>query len=123
MLGIAYVVAFVSLGLDPVAAGVTTLLASVPVVVVVRWLRPNLPADMVIPVYAYVAVITCMIICAVAAVAAGGCPMILVGAAMFYISDLAVARDRFVAPGFQNSVWGLPLYYGGQLVLASTIAC
>jgi len=29
-----------------------------------------------------------------------------------------VARDRFVAQGFINRAWGLPMYYGGQLLLA-----
>ncbi|MCP4006145.1 MAG: lysoplasmalogenase, partial [bacterium] len=58
----------------------------------------------------------------VGAVANVGRPMILLGALMFYVSDLAVARDRFVATGFDNRIWGLPLYYCGQLVLASTIA-
>ena len=32
-----------------------------------------------------------------------------------------VARDRFIAPGFANAAWGLPLYYGAQLVLALTL--
>ena len=37
---------------------------------------------------------------------------------MFVVSDLAVARDNFVTPGFTNRLSGLPLYYGGQLLLA-----
>ncbi len=119
---VAYVVAFASLGLQPLAAVVTTLILIAPVLKILRWLRPHLPPDMTIPVYAYIVVITCMIICAVGAVANVGRPMILLGALMFYVSDLAVARDRFVATGFDNRIWGLPLYYGGQLVLASTIA-
>jgi len=45
---------------------------------------------------------------------------LLAGALSFYVSDLAVARDRFVAPGFSNRLWGLPLYYGGTLLLATT---
>jgi uncharacterized membrane protein YhhN len=119
---VAYVLAFSSLGLQTLATGVAILLSIPPVVAILRWLRPNLPRNMLIPIYAYVAVITCMLICAVGAVAEVGRPMIVLGAAMFYISDLAVARNRFVAPGFSNRIWGLPLYYGGQLVLASTIA-
>ena len=43
------------------------------------------------------------------------------GAAMFYLSDLAVARDRVVSSGFWNKAWGLPLYFGGQLFLAASI--
>jgi hypothetical protein len=46
---------------------------------------------------------------------------VLLGAVMFYASDLSVARDRFVKRGFLNRVWGLPLYYAAQLVLASTV--
>ena len=121
MAHVAYVLAFVSLGLQPLATGVAALLLVGPVLVVLRWLRPNLSAEMRIPVYLYMAVITLMVICASGAVAAGGRPLILLGATMFYVSDLAVARDRFIAPGFNNRVWGLPLYYGAQLVLATTI--
>jgi uncharacterized membrane protein YhhN len=74
---------------------------------------------MVAPVYAYMAVISVMLV-----TAAGAAPSSLwtfVGAAMFYASDLAVARGRFVAPGLQNQAWGLPLYFAAQLVLASTV--
>ena len=48
-------------------------------------------------------------------------PRIFAGALLFYLSDLSVARDRFVAPGFANGLVGLPLYYAAQLVLASTV--
>jgi hypothetical protein len=41
---------------------------------------------------------------------------------MFYASDLSVARDRFVVFRFSNRAWGLPLYFGAQLILASTVA-
>ena len=43
------------------------------------------------------------------------------GALLFYLSDLAVARQRFVRPDFVNRAVGLPLYYAGQLLLALTI--
>lgn len=119
---VAYVTAFASRGLDPAAAAATAVLLALPVAGVIRWLRPHLSSDMAAPVYAYVAVISAMLVCAVASVAAHGRPTILLGALMFYLSDLAVARDRFVSPGFVNCAWGLPLYYGGQLVLASTLA-
>lgn len=45
-------------------------------------------------------------------------PLLLAGAFLFFLSDLSVARERFVAPGFANKLWGLPFYYGGQLLLA-----
>jgi uncharacterized membrane protein YhhN len=43
------------------------------------------------------------------------------GAVLFYLSDLAVARHRFVRPAFLNRAWGLPAYYAGQLLLAWTV--
>jgi uncharacterized membrane protein YhhN len=117
---VAYVVAFAMRGFDVgVALGATLAVGSLGFVVL-RWLRSHLPADMRIPVQAYVVVISTMVVCACASVAAAGRPAILIGALMFYASDLAVARDRFVRPGFVNGLWGLPLYYGGQLVLATS---
>jgi hypothetical protein len=39
----------------------------------------------------------------------------------FYLSDLFVARQRFVAPAFANRLYGLPLYYLGQFLLAFSV--
>lgn len=119
---LAYMAAFLTRGFGTGAAFAATLTAAVIGFAVLRWLRPHLPPDMRIPVHAYVIVISGMVVCACASVAAAGRPAILVGALMFYASDLAVARDRFVSPGFVNGAWGLPLYYGGQLVLATSVS-
>ncbi len=43
------------------------------------------------------------------------------GALLFYLSDLAVARERFVEKSFLNKSWGLPFYFLGQFLIASTI--
>ena len=40
---------------------------------------------------------------------------------LFAISDLAVARERFVAQTIRNKVWGLPFYYGAQVLIALSI--
>jgi len=32
-----------------------------------------------------------------------------------------VVRDRFVSTGFVNRLWGLPLYYAAQLIIAWSI--
>ena len=97
------------------------LVLGIIAILVMRWLRPSVPDALLLPVRAYVIVISAMLLCAVGAVARGGDASILLGAALFYVSDLAVARDRFIAPGFANAAWGLPLYYGAQLVLALTL--
>ena len=119
---LAYAVAFLSGDVDPLAA----LLAGAGMIAVaiatLRWLRPHLPADFRAPVIAYVSVIGVMVTLAVGASSAGAPTTVALGAIGFAASDLSVARDRFVAPGFVNGAWGLPLYFGSQLLLASTIA-
>jgi uncharacterized membrane protein YhhN len=89
-------------------------------------LWPRLDA-MRLPVIAYLATITAMVIAAIAA--ARGAPLpaanrarLVVGASAFFVSDLAVARERFVTRSVTNKLWGLPTYYAGQLLLAWTIA-
>ena len=78
--------------------------------------------ELQIPVLVYVAVISTMVVCAAASVGKVWNPWILPGAVAFYASDLAVARQRFVAETFGNKVWGLPLYFGAQLLLAASVA-
>lgn len=115
---VAYVIAFVgrgpSLGLTA-AGGAAALVAAV---VIGRWLLPHVVRAMKVPVLAYMTVICAMVAVAVGASARPGGLVVLLGAVMFFVSDLAVARHKFVAPGFVNKAWGLPLYYGAQLVLA-----
>ena len=86
------------------------------------WLRDRVPAEMSVPVRAYVSVISTMVACAFGTFGHAPNAAPLLGAVMFAVSDLAVARERFVAPGFANQLWGLPLYYGGQLLLAASTA-
>lgn len=86
-----------------------------------RWLAPHVSAAMRAPVVAYVAVISAMVVAAVGAAAATGDGRIAAGALAFYASDLAVARERFVARTPWNRTWGLPLYYGATLLLATTV--
>lgn len=45
----------------------------------------------------------------------------LVGALLFYYSDFAVARERFVTKSFWNKSWGLPFYFMGQFLIAYSI--
>jgi uncharacterized membrane protein YhhN len=88
---------------------------------VARWLLPHVEAKMKPPVVAYSTAITAMVSLALGAAAQAREPAVALGAVLFLLSDLAVARDRFVAPGFDNRAWGLPLYYAAQVVLARTV--
>jgi uncharacterized membrane protein YhhN len=118
---VAYIVAFAQLAPSATTVLVLAAVLGVPALFVHRWLHPHVEPAMRLPVQAYILIITTMVAFAAAAVLVGGPPGALIGAALFYASDLAVARDRFVAPAFANRAWGLPTYYAAQLVLASTV--
>jgi uncharacterized membrane protein YhhN len=115
---LAYAIGFGTAGvaLGP-SAGALVVMAVV-VTFTVRWLDPHLPPDMRGPVRVYKVVIAAMVAAAVGTSARSGDLRIAAGAIAFAVSDLSVARDRFVRPSFTNVAWGLPLYYAAQVVLA-----
>lgn len=89
------------------------------------WLRPHLKS-MLIPVLLYILVITLMASGAWAvfeksSFQISGRALILVGALCFYVSDLFVARHRFIKEEYRNRLLGLPLYYAGQFMLAFSV--
>ena len=92
----------------------------IPLGVVIRWLHPSL-GEMRYPVYAYIGIITLMVALSAGAWGKEGTVLMLVGAVLFYISDVFVARDRFVTSDVWNRYLGLPLYYAAQLALAYTV--
>lgn len=93
-----------------------------PAVLTLRSLRPHLSAMFRTLVTIYVSVISLMVVTAVGTFAFAPRWTILGGALAFAVSDQSVARDRFVAPGFVNRAWGLPLYYVAQLLFAASVA-
>lgn len=117
---VAYVIAFSSLPISIVPALVAAAVMATVMAAIARWVFPHAP-DMRVPIGIYMLVIAAMCVVAIGAGAAGAPWMIPVGAVMFTASDIAVVRDRFVAPGFVNRLWGLPLYYAAQLIIAWSI--
>jgi uncharacterized membrane protein YhhN len=89
---------------------------------IMRWLKPHLDDRMRVPVLAYLLAISVMMATAAGSWAAHGSLPLLFGAILFVASDVTVARNRFVAPGIINRVWGLPTYFVAQLLLAASIA-
>jgi uncharacterized membrane protein YhhN len=121
---VAYVVALS--GVTPLVAWIApwTLAPLVSSALVLRWLWPHL-GKMRGPVIAYVLVITAMVVGALAvqtsarvALDARAALLLTVGALLFFVSDIAVARNKFVSPGVVNRMWGLPAYYAAQLLIA-----
>ena len=89
------------------------------------WLRPHL-GSMLVPVVAYILVITVMVVGAWTALGDSnlnytGRLLVFIGAVSFYFSDLFVARDRFLKTEFSNRLIGLPMYYLGQFLLAFSV--
>jgi uncharacterized membrane protein YhhN len=115
---VAYAAAFLTQPLHPLWLAVAAVVLVVLFWRVWRWLDAGVPADLRKPVLAYLAVIATMSTLAVGLTGAGGSLLVAAGALGFTASDLAVARDRFVQEEFRNRAWGLPLYYGAQLLLA-----
>ncbi len=117
-----YLIAFTVHGVSPL---VTLLAAGVlgPTAWLVhRRLKASIPSCLTRPGTLYVAVLTAMVVLASGAASAGDKPTILLGALMFFASDLAVARARFGSKHALDALWGTPLYFGGQFLLATTVA-
>lgn len=119
---VAFSAAFVTRPLSSVGLVAAGASLAVFIYLVMRWLRRYVPSDMVVPVRAYMVVIGAMSALACAVTTAGGPWQVAAGALAFTASDVAVARDRFVRHEFMNRAWGLPLYYGAQLLIAATPA-
>lgn len=117
---IAYVVVFVTLGIHwmwAVLGGVSVGLLGLGVA---RFLAPFVQ-HMKHAVNAYIVVISVMVALAIGMGAYEGSldrAGLLVSAVAFFLSDLCVARERFVEPSFANKALGLPLYFGAQLGFA-----
>lgn len=96
--------AIYALAVMPVLAGLAHFL----------WIRKKLPADFKIPVAVYTLIIITMVI------ASFGVPlwMIPVAAILFAVSDMFVARDRFVDDTPANALAITPLYFGAQALFA-----
>jgi uncharacterized membrane protein YhhN len=116
-----YAYAFVLLGVDGRFVGIGLGVLAVTSVGVGRWILGHAPGPMRRPVGAYIAVITGMVALAWGAYGAGATALVPVAALLFYASDLAVARQRFVRESFVNRLWGLPMYYAAQIAFVWTL--
>jgi len=119
---VAYSAAFLVLPLSFIGLATGGVLLAVVLWAVLRWLGPALPPDMIAAVRTYMIVIGVMSTLACGVTAAGGPWQVGTGALAFTASDVSVARDRFVKHEFVNRAWGLPLYFGAQLLIAVTPA-
>ncbi|KAF9083020.1 hypothetical protein BGX23_011848 [Mortierella sp. AD031] len=120
----AFMVAFTFHGQDVAARqkGLGFIVAMAAVVG--PWLLPKIKNKIMRgAVIAYMLVISGMVLTAFGSVNSGRdyLPERILGALMFFFSDLFVARQHFVHKTVLNKWIGLPLYYIAQLLLASTL--
>ena len=117
---VAFIAGFATLGprLSWVAPAVAA--AAVAATVVAVYLHPHIPRRMRVPVYAYMAVISTMVVLASGVTGAGQTPNLLAGAILFYVSDLFVARRQFVTHSFKDTLYGNPLYFTAVWLIALT---
>ncbi|KAG0291034.1 hypothetical protein BGZ96_005566 [Linnemannia gamsii] len=120
----AFMVAFTFHGQDvaPRQKGLGFIVAMAAVVG--PWLLPKIKNKIMrVAVIAYMLVISGMVMTACGSINSGReyLPERLLGALMFFFSDLFVARQHFVHKTVLNKWIGLPLYYIAQILLASTL--
>jgi uncharacterized membrane protein YhhN len=119
---ILYVIAFFNVGSAGPLVWATLVVCLCLSAGVFVWLRPHL-GEMLGPVIAYIVIITAMVVAASSLTANTGIDMtarvlIFAGAVLFYVSDIFVARHRFVKKEFLNRAAGLPMYYAAQFMIA-----
>ncbi|MGI9264552.1 MAG: lysoplasmalogenase [Gammaproteobacteria bacterium] len=117
---LAYAGAFLQQTMDWTSLAIASVAMIIFAIVVIRWLWPHLPAGLRWPVVAYLLAISLMVVLACGTIKSMG-PLLTIGAVLFAVSDLFVARNRFIEPAVSNRLWGLPLYYAAQLIFALSV--
>jgi uncharacterized membrane protein YhhN len=114
-----YAVAFVQRQPSPITGSIAAVVLLIVATIVLRWLTDaGLQGRMRDAVIAYLAAITAMVALGVAT----GSAIVAAGAIAFAVSDILVARERFVTRSVWNRRVGQPLYFLAQLLLGLSIA-
>lgn len=119
---LAYLAAFSIGDVDWVAATISTVALIPAAILVGRWILPGVGGRILPAVVLYIVVISAMMSMAAGASVGGGPPWLVGAALLFYLSDVLVARDRFVERRFWHRAAGLPMYYAAQALFALSVA-
>ena len=113
-----FIGAFVALGVErgrtPAAAAVTLAAGAA----IGWWLLPQVPSEQRPLIVGYMLVISAMGVSAWSMRDDPARAVLIVAATLFYVSDIFVARWRFVSPGPENAFLCYPLYYAACLLFA-----
>lgn len=110
-----FILAFIKLGLQKESCLIASIFTLPISTLIIRWLWPNMPSEFQPLIIAYTTIITTMVI-----VSAGTNNWILAGAIIFFISDIFVARWKFIG-GSENAYFCYPLYYTACTLFAFSI--
>lgn len=114
---VAFGSAFLSLDIDLSLFVAALGFWNIAALLLLTWLWKHLAGNNRFAVVVYLAAIS-----VVASLAfATRSPVIALAAIMFAVSDISVARDRFVERSIINRAWGIPLYYLAQVLFALSI--
>lgn len=116
---LAYAAMFLMMGVEVLPLAVALVGAGAIAWLVWRWLSARVDGAMRVAVMAYIAVITVMVALAFGVAWGGWLPV--VAAVTFWLSDLTVARHRFVKAEAVNRLVGLPLYYAAQYLFIGVV--
>lgn len=116
---LAYAAMFLMMGVSFLWLAVALVVAAAIAWFVWRWLSARVVGAMRVAVMSYIAVITVMVALAFGVVGGGGLPVM--AAVTFWLSDLTVARHRFVKAEAVNRLVGLPLYYAAQYLFIGLV--
>lgn len=119
---IAFIFAFARKDFDPGRLGTASAVTGIFGAIVTVWLWKYLDGVYKTAVPLYLMAIMAMTSLAIAASSMSLPPIVAAGAVAFAVSDVSVARDRFVRHGVSNKIWGLPLYYIAQLLFAMSVS-
>ncbi|MBD3291423.1 MAG: hypothetical protein GF393_00755, partial [Armatimonadia bacterium] len=111
-----FVGAFVALGIERTRVPAVTVITVIVGVAVGWWLLPAVPAGERAMIVGYMLVISMMVVSAWSMRDHPARRVLTVAATLFYVSDIFVARWRFVAPDTLNAWLCYPLYYAACLL-------
>lgn len=118
---VAYIVALMIHGIGVPIAGLALIALLGLGAAFYRWLGPAVHGAMRYGVGAYIVVISVMLACGIATYGFEAAAWLIPASALFYLSDLGVALDRFKPLRVPAYAWSLPLYYTGQLLFAWSV--
>jgi len=116
-----YIAAFFQHSYSLVEWFVGFLLINIAMYAVFNWIKAALKGVLKIGVAVYMVTLAAMCSLAMSVRIDGALTLVGLGATLFMISDFFVASHRFKNPHVMNRIIGLPLYYSGQFILATSV--